>query len=311
MSGLIGQHEGEAAPAKRRRGLLRLREGVRRSPWFVKIAAKLVLKRLPAPYRLWKRLGLFEHGPGDDPAYGEAVFARHFALARPAAGFTCLEMGPGDALTTAVLARAHGAAATWLVDVGDFAGRAMAPYRLLAGRLTAAGLPSPPDDALADRTTLLAWSNARYLTGGLASLREVPDASVDFLFSQAVLEHVRLAEFAATLAETRRVMRPGGVCSHRIDLRDHLGGALNNLRFPRGVWESRLFAESGFYTNRLRRGDLLALFADAGFAAEVVGEERWPRLPTPRRALARPFRDMPDAELLVSALDIVLRPLPA
>ncbi len=39
------------------------------------------------------------------------------------------------------------------------------------------------------------FPNIIYLTEGLKSLREVPDASVDFLFSNTVLEHIRLKEF--------------------------------------------------------------------------------------------------------------------
>ena len=41
------------------------------------------------------------------------------------------------------------------------------------------------------------------------------------------------------------MIRPGGLCSHVVDLKDHLGGALNNLRFSQRVWESRTMAGSG------------------------------------------------------------------
>ena len=52
--------------------------------------------------------------------------------------------------------------------------------------------------------------------------------------------------------------RRDGICVHRVDLNDHLGGRLNNLRFTDAIWESVLFRESGFYANRrLTDEDLL------------------------------------------------------
>ncbi|HXP30067.1 MAG TPA: class I SAM-dependent methyltransferase [Stellaceae bacterium] len=279
-------------------------------PWPAKIAAKLVLSRLPVGYGLWKRIGLFEHGHMDDPAYGEAVFLRHFRRTHLAGkpGFTCLELGPGDSLFSAVLAKAHGASACWLIDTGAFAARDMAGYRRLARHLQAQNLPAPPEAGLASLDALLAYCGARYLTDGLASLRTVPAASIDFLWSQAVLEHIRKREFDALLRETRRVLRPDGIASHRIDLRDHLAGALNNLRFSEQLWESEWMARSGFYTNRLGYEEMLERFRAAGFAVEIVGVERWPDLPTARRSLAAPFRDRPEESLLVSGFDVVLRP---
>lgn len=156
---------------------------------------------------------------------------------------------------------------------------------------------------------LLAACGAHYLTNGLSGFVTVPDASVDFIWSQAVLEHVRRHDFDATLREMRRVLRSGGVASHRIDLRDHLDGALNNLRFSERVWESSFMAGSGFYTNRLQACDIVDRCRAAGFAVDIVVSERWPSLPTPRRRLAAPFRDLPDETLLVSGFDLVLRPI--
>lgn len=49
-----------------------------------------------------------------------------------------------------------------------------------------------------------------------------------------------------------------------------LGGALNHLRVLERLWESRLMAESGFYTQRLRYSEMLALFNEAGFRADIV-----------------------------------------
>jgi ubiquinone/menaquinone biosynthesis C-methylase UbiE len=64
-----------------------------------------------------------------------------------------------------------------------------------------------------------------YLTAGLASLRQIPSESVDFIWSHAVLQHVRRHEFLPVLRELRRVQRPGGVSSHCISITDILSAS--------------------------------------------------------------------------------------
>jgi SAM-dependent methyltransferase len=280
-------------------------------PWQLKLVAKLVLARLPVPYAWWKRAGLFEHGPMHDPAYAEAVFRSHLERSglEGRKDFVCLELGPGDSLFSAVIAKLHGARQCWLVDSGDFATRDMANYRRLARHLEANGAPPLPAEALGSFEALLTYCGARYLTGGLATLREIPSASVDLIWSQAVIEHIRKRDFAAVLRETRRVLRKDGVASHVVDLRDHLGGALNNLRFGEGLWESEWMARSGFYTNRLRHSELIEEFSDAGFAVETIAIDRWAALPTLRSRLAEPFRGFRDEDLLVSGCSLVLHPV--
>lgn len=155
---------------------------------------------------------------------------------------------------------------------------------------------------------MLSSCGATYLTRGLASLRAVPTASIDFVFSNAVLEHVRKHELPDLLSELRRVLKRNGRCCHRVDLQDHLGGALNNLRFGDALWESRFMAESGFYTNRVRYREMLSLFEQAGFQVEVKRELRWNSLPTPRNKLHPRFRLLEQGDLLVYGFDAVLRP---
>jgi hypothetical protein len=286
----------------------RARAAVAGAPWRLKLAAKLVLARLPVEYGTWSRMTLFKHGTMDEPDYAEGVFRRHLERVSPPAGFTVLELGPGDTAFTAVVARALGAERSLLVDVGPFARRDVEPYRELARRLARRGLPAPDLEGAETFDDLLEGCSATYLTGGLASLQALDAGFVDLSFSHAVLEHVRAAELPAVLRELRRIASPDGGSSHVIDLQDHLAHALNNLRFSERVWESRLFASSGFYTNRLRRSQLLELFADAGFDAEVVDEARWEQPPTPRARLAEPFRSAAEDDLLVHNLEVVLRP---
>ena len=278
-------------------------------PWWSKIAAKLLLSRLPVSYEHWKKFALFQHGAMEQPAYAYEVFKRHFDQVKLEPGFVSLELGPGDSLFSALLSHAFGGSACYLVDNGRYAIRDIRPYEEMETFLSQKGLPVPNLLNLQSLEEFLLSCNASYLTSGLSSLRSLPDKSVDFVWSNAVLEHVRRAEFIETLQELRRVIRNNGICSHRIDLKDHLGGALNNLRFPEPVWELDFMAKSGFYTNRIQFFQMLELFRQARFEVEVVEVNRWSKLPTPRTKLAKEFRHKREEELCVSGFSVLLKPI--
>jgi len=280
-------------------------------PWRLKIAAKILLARLPLGYHFWESLSLFKHGNMERPEYAFGVFRTHFdrvQFARKNAGsFVALELGPGDSLFSAVIAKVLGSLKVYLVDVRPFARHDLGHYRSMVSFLRENGFSVPEFQNWRTLEELLEAYSAHYLTAGLPSLRTIPSESVDFVWSHAVLEHIRREDFFPTLQELRRVQRPDGIGSHRVDLKDHLGGALNNLRFQKWTWESEFMSKSGFYTNRIRYSEMLRLFRQAGFDVKVLNVDRWSHLPTPRRKLARPFRDLPEEELAVSGLDVLLQ----
>ncbi|MEP6888985.1 MAG: class I SAM-dependent methyltransferase [Nitrospirales bacterium] len=178
----------------------------------------------------------------------------------------------------------------------------------MATFLSDQGLPTIEVENVTSSEAILAACRATYGTSGLSSLRAIPDKSVDFVWSHTVLQHIRRAEFLETMRELRRQLRPNGLSSHWVDLQDCLGGSLNNLRFSKSIWESSFMVQSGFYTNRIRYSEMLGLFKEAGFEADVIHIKRWDRLPTSRSKLSRAFRNLSDEDLCVRVFHVILRP---
>ncbi len=287
-------------------------EGFKRAlPWWAKIAAKLILARLPITKHTWQRLGLFSPGGMLDADYAIEVFDSHYLRAkglRP--GFSYLELGPGDSLATAIVARARGAAGGWLVDAGAYASRSPEIYRTLIAKLeTAEAAEALAPLTLCDTADeLLVAAGCTYVEDGLESLRKIPDASVDFVFSQATLEHVAKADFPETCRQLHRIQKPGSYASHHIDFKDHLGGSLQSLRFSEDLWEAPWFARrSGFYTNRLRLSHVIAHFEDAGFAVEVILRKRWPQTPMGSDRYHRAFATLTLRDILTKEALLRLR----
>jgi SAM-dependent methyltransferase len=279
-------------------------------PWQVKIAAKIVLARLPLSYHFWEKIGLFKHGGMERPEYALRIFRRHFdaaGLAGKVGSFVGLELGPGDSLSSALIAKTFGASKTFLVDVEPCATTDLKVYHRMEVYLRQLGMNPPNLDHCRTIEDVAQTCGAEYMTRGLDSLRKIPSASVDFVWSHAVMPYIRRDQFIPTLRELRRIQRPGGLASHTIPIKDIIGGGLNDLRFGVGVWESPLMANSRFYTNRLRYQELLRLFREAGFEPEVTRKMEWKTLPTPRRKMAQEFAALPEEDLKVSDFDVLLR----
>jgi hypothetical protein len=278
-------------------------------PWQLKIAAKIVLARLPLSYHSWEKIGLFKQGAMERPEYALRIFRRHFdaaGLAGKADEFVGLELGPGDSLCSALIAKTFGGSRTFLVDVESCASTDLRVYRRMEAHLRQLGMYPPNLDHCRTMDEVAEACGAEYMTEGLDSLRKIPSASVDFVWSNAVLPYVRRNQFVLTLQELRRVQRQSGVASHTIPIKDIIGGKLNDLRFGAGIWESPLMANSRFYTNRLRYLELLRLFREAGFEPEVVREICWKTLPIPRRKMAQEFAKLSEEDLQVSEFDVLL-----
>ena len=240
------------------------------------------------------------------PAYAYSVFTEHLNRASVMPGFTVLELGPGDTLNSALIGKAFGADKIFLVDTDCNACRDMDSYRAMYNFLVEQGFTCCAD--LSSYEGMMKSCNACYLTCGLRSLREIPSNSIDFVFSQAVLEHIRKKDFIPTLMELHRIMKPGARGSHNVDLKDHLGGSLNNLRFSETLWESDFFAKSGFYTNRIRFSEMLRSFEKTGFRHYIVDKKTWNDMPIKIGELNADFQGLPIRDLIVASFTVVLTP---
>jgi SAM-dependent methyltransferase len=142
----------------------------------------------------------------------------------------------------------------------------------------------------------------------------LPTSSVDLVLSNAVLEHVRQPR--ELVFEMHRVLKPGGVAVHVIDLRDHLhirdaneveGDWLEALRHSDRAFRAMFFNRST-YINRLRARDWRMVFEMAGF--EIA---RWTartlELPPgfDRTALNERWADLPEEELRIAGVQLAAR----
>jgi len=280
-------------------------------PWWAKIAGKIVLSRLPVSGRTWQKLGLFSPGSMLDSNYAISVHNQHFAdLHAVYEGIYYLEFGPGDSLATCIIAWAHGASGGYLVDNGAYASEDIQCYYSLIKRLISIGSRRDISCLMDCKNVeeILSATNCKYMQSGLESLKSIEDECIDLIFSQAVLEHVRLAEFFDVTKELYRIQKISGIGSHCIDFKDHLGGSLNSLRFSTDLWEKDWFAfRSGFYTNRMRLSQVLFQFESAGFVVEVAKAEMWEQLPLRKDQISGEFVNLEDTDLLTMEANIIVK----
>jgi len=172
--------------------------------------------------------------------------------------------------------------------------------------------PGPPVDSLDE---LEGRFGIRYLAPCDARDTGLPPRSVDFVSSTSTLEHVPSEDIVPILAECRRLLRPDGALSCRIDLTDHFShfdGSIspyNFLRFDERSWG--VLNSALLHQNRLRRSDYVRALERAGF--DLVSERAWaPKNADPLAGIhpAERFRAYEPADLAVQKLRLVARPSP-
>lgn len=258
---------------------------------------------MPVSGSVWKKVGIFEHSQDDNQEYILSTFLKAKKLLGNRKEYTCLELGPGDWLGTAIVAKAYGAKKTYLVDIGRFAQWSSDYYRKFVELC--------PQDLLQDldlssEQLMLRSCSAEYMVEGLKSLEQIPTCSVDLIFSSAVLEHVRRDEFEETMKELRRALKKDGLVFHGVDLQDHLGGGLNHLRFSPEFWESDWIYKSGVYTNRTRFKEMVSIMENCGFTLLRHRTEKWTEEVLSRAKMDKTFRALPEDEFLIKTVEVEL-----
>lgn len=280
-------------------------------PWRFKILIKIVLSKLPLDYKLWSKFNLFKHGSTTDPKCALPMILNHAIDSGVLSGFKLsegtkriLEIGPGDTIASAIVFDALGAKKCTLVDIGAYASRDVNVYLALIEQLRSVGIFVP---SFVLNKVKKGEYFKEYKTNGFVSLAKIDDKTIDYSFSNAVVEHVYLEHINVFFSEIKRISAPGAVSFHRVDLKDHLAEGLNNLRFSKDVWESDLFRSSGFYTNRLRLSDYEDIFNSLELDYLVLRTRRWDNLPLSRKLMDVNFQGKSDKDLYVHGFDVLIK----
>jgi len=260
--------------------------------------------------------------------YAEGIFEwQRSEIAKHKGALTSLrilELGPGHTIAPGLLLYAHGAARYVGADFFPIAGRSSEVYRRVRRHLAERPLLVPhPDleraraEALRrfDEAVDLAGEDARFETAKVewrhpidASKLPFEDGIFDVVISNAAFEH--FLEPEAAVREASRVLAPGGIGIHQIDLRDHrdFQKPLDFLRYEDAEWR-RLNADMVCYTNRLRFTDFERAFTTTSTIERAEATLRAPVSLETRATFHARFRDRDDLDVL-SATFVVRKPGP-
>lgn len=230
---------------------------------------------LPGASKLRKRLYARENDPRELVARQQALIWSTYESVLRSIGDTAvlegghvLEIGPGPLLGNGVRFIAQGAASYTALDRFDLYRtdeEARGHYRSLVESLP------PPERARCG--TLIRSSGPELFDDRLQFLQlTIEDASLRFpagrfrlIFSHNVLEHVE--DVPSALRSMHRLLCPGGLAIHRVDVSTHSDRAslhpLWQLTVPDYLWQAMYSIRS--YPNRLRPTDYAPMAREAGF----------------------------------------------
>jgi SAM-dependent methyltransferase len=290
--------------------------------WLAKAALQRTLGALPQGERLnyvFQR-HVLRSFPVGDSAYRQKFTRAESHLAAyeehgpgvPAAEATFFEFGAGWDLAIPLSYALLGVGRQIVIDIRPSARVELVNETIAAlDRLYPEREVGGPISSIAELETRF---GIRYLAPCDARGTGLRPGIVDFVSSTDTCEHIPARDLAEVFAECRRLLRPGGVFSCRIDLHDHYSyfdrgmSRYNFLRFSDPVWS--LVNSPLHYQNRLRAPDYLRLVREAGFDLVVENpsgpnEEGRAELQTMR--LAKRFRGYSLDEVGVTILSFVAR----
>ena len=169
-----------------------------------------------------------------------------------------------------------------------------------------------PLAAAPDFASQLAAGRIEFFAPAPASAAPLADGTVDLFFSTCVLEHIPEADLRGVHRETRRLLKPGGLVYHIVDLSDHFAHGdpslprLNFLRYDDRAW-ARLGQNRLFHLNRLRAVEMKRLLDEAGLGVIFVEAQTDPADVEFVRGLALPprFRGLTPEEIAAHLCHLV------
>ena len=195
---------------------------------------------------------------------------------------TTLQIGPGDSLGCEALLCLSGIKKAWSLDPSTcpkfdfikFIATLQKLYEVLnsfqtINNCSAAPLSIPEHSIEAAGSYRIGKSVMQHFPNSTFENTGLQNESVDFLFSNAVLEHVR--DPLQCIREAHRILTKKGLTAHQIDLRDHrdFSKPLQFLQYSDSQWQKIMkkycSRDPLGYMNRLRARDFLTIFESAGF----------------------------------------------
>ena len=243
--------------------------------WVLKAAVQRGLGLVPQGERLNY---LFQRHVARSLPGGEPVVRRKLARARqhldafgrPAGDAVFYEFGAGWDLAVPLSYAALGVGRQVLVDIRPSARVELVNKTIaLLNRMEDVQPLDGPVSSLAD---LEERFGITYLAPRDARATGLEAESIDYVTSTDVCEHIPEDDLAQIFRECRRLLRPGGAISCRIDLQDHYSyfdpslSRYHFLRFSDRAWS--LVNSPLHFQNRLREPDYRRLVEDAGL--EIV-----------------------------------------
>jgi SAM-dependent methyltransferase len=226
------------------------------------VAKNLLLRsrRLRSRHERARAAAGYDHEK-DSCGYVMRVYKQHIGGVGSVRGKDCVEIGPGGNLGLGIMLLLDGARSAVALDTVNFIeGKHLQP--LYEELVRAAGSSADPQ-SLSESLVYLAPVDI--------SASGLETATVDVLVSHACFEH--FVDPAGAIREIARLLRPGGVTSHQIDLRDHrdMSRPLRFLRLGDASWKLATSNRVSLTPSRWRASDYESAFIAAGL--ELVSSD--------------------------------------
>mgnify|MGYP001162953826 CR=1 FL=1 len=233
------------------------------------------------PYKVKILFNKSPHGDMANLDYAQNIFYRHVKKIIDKPMGTILEIGPGDSPHIANLSLKYGFNNAVLIDNACYF----------------------------DSSEYEKYNKSfHYYTNGIDSLKKLKNNSINFCFSHTVLQHIHKDEIDIYIKNLHRVMKNNSISSHYIDFKDMLFGKFNHLLVNDFIWESSIIKNCSFYTNRLRKSEIINLFKKYGFHVTVLKENYIKSNKYPKKSnLNKIFSEISHDDLSCSSIHILVR----